>query len=68
GSFRTLAPRHPDNPHTGLSPGEYIRLRRAAMFQRQAAKRGRTPARPGPSAAAGPGGGLVPPAGAGPPL
>jgi hypothetical protein len=42
GGFRTLAPKHPDNPRTGLSPQKYRRRRREAIFRRRQAKRRRS--------------------------
>lgn len=42
GGFRTLPPNHPGNPKAGLSPQEYRRLRREAIFRRRQAKRRRS--------------------------
>ena len=49
GGFRTLPPGHPDNTRSGMSPEQYRRLRREAIFRRQKtkAKRAPRPARDG---------------------
>ncbi|MFY9616273.1 MAG: DUF222 domain-containing protein [Candidatus Dormiibacterota bacterium] len=38
GGFRTLPPGHPDNPKSRMTPDEYLRKRREAIFRRMAAR------------------------------
>src|SRR5258708_25081406 len=47
GGFTTLPPLHPDNPHNGMSPEEYRRRRREAIFRRGKTK-GKSSLRIGP--------------------
>jgi hypothetical protein len=48
GTFRTVAPDDPDNPRTGLSPEEYIKRRRAAIFNRGQRRRHQSASGPDP--------------------
>jgi hypothetical protein len=39
GGFRTLPPRHPDSPKSRMTPDEYLRKRREAIFKRTASRK-----------------------------